>query len=431
MQVRWGELFVYTSVRNAPEVPEGQSAAPQKSRLKARVGGTVVAMGMVSFFTDASAEMVTAVLPLFLILQVGLTPLQYGVVDGIYQGVSVLLRLVGGYVADRWRRPKVVCTVGYGLSAVTKLGLLGVGSAASTSLVLAVDRSGKGLRTAPRDAIIAASADPTMLGRSFGVNRALDTAGAMLGPLLAFLVLLAVPNGYSSVFVMSFCVALVGVALLVLVVPDIRWSPVEEAARASMRGIGRLLKDRRMLSLTVAAGLLGLVTVSDGFVYLSLQQRLQVPAEVFPLFLLASSAVYLVLAIPMGRLADRIGRKTVFVGGHAGLLGIYLLLLGPTPDWLACAGALALLGAYYACTDGVLSASAAEILPASLRTSGLAVVQTALAGGRLFSSLLFGLLWTVTGGQRGALAAFAVALLVVLPLALKLLFSGRKEAAAA
>ena len=427
---------MYTSVRNAPETPEGAAAAPPpgatpRGRMRTRVGGTVVAMGMVSFFTDASAEMVTAVLPLFLILQVGLTPLQYGVVDGVYQGVTVLLRLVGGYAADRWRRPKLVCTVGYGLSAVTKLGLLGVGSAASTSLVLAVDRSGKGLRTAPRDAIIAAAADPALLGRSFGVHRALDTAGAMLGPLLAFAVLTAVPDGYSSVFVASFCVAVIGVALLVLVVPDIRWSPVEEAMRVSLRGVGRLLRDRRMLSLTVAAGLLGLVTVSDGFVYLSLQQRLQVPAEVFPLFLLASSAVYLVLAIPMGRLADRIGRRTLFVAGHVGLLALYLLLLGPTPDWLACAGSLALLGAYYACTDGVLSAGAAEILPAGLRTSGLALVQTALAGGRMLSSLLFGLLWTVTGGQRGALAAFAVALVLVLPLAVRLIVVPGRRAAAA
>lgn len=135
--------------------------------------------------------MVTAVLPVFLVLQVGLTPLAYGVVDGTYQGVTVAVRPLGGWAADRWRRPKLVCGVGYGLSAVTKLGLLGVGSAASTSAVLAVDRTGKGLRTAPRDAIVAAAAEPALLGRALGVHRALDTAGAMLGPLIAFAVLAA------------------------------------------------------------------------------------------------------------------------------------------------------------------------------------------------------------------------------------------------
>lgn len=418
---------MYTSVRNGPEIPPGeaetgQPVATKRRRLLGGVGGTVVAMGMVSFLTDASAEMVTAVLPLFLILQIGLTPLQYGVVDGVYQGVTVLVRLVGGYLADRWRRPKLVCAAGYGLSAISKLGLLGVGSATSTSLVLAVDRSGKGIRTAPRDAVIAASTKPALLGRAFGVHRSLDTAGAMLGPLLAFLVLLAVPGGFHSVFVVSFCVAVLGVAVLVVFVPDVRWQALPGAPKVSGRAIAGLLKDRRLVALTVAAALLGLVTVSDGFVYLSLQRRLEVPAEVFPLFLLGTSAVYLVLAIPLGRLADRIGRGKVFLAGHSGLVLLYLLLLaGAVPDWLVCAGSLALLGTYYAATDGVLSAGAAEILPAALRSSGLALVQSALAGGRLLSSLLFGLLWTVTGGQQGGLVAFTIALVVVLPIAMRLL----------
>jgi MFS family permease len=422
---------VYASVRNVPGLPAGRKRAG--ARAGRRVGGTVVAMGMVSFFTDASAEMVTAVLPVFLILQVGLTPLQYGIVDGVYQGVTVGVRLVGGYVADRWRRPKVVCTVGYGLSAVTKLGLLGVGSAASTSAVLAVDRTGKGLRTAPRDAIIVAAADPALLGRAFGVHRALDTGGAILGPLLAFAVLAAVPGGYDSVFVTSFCIALLGLAVLVLFVPDIRWSAAPDAARASLRAVGGLLADRRVLRLVCAAGLLALVTVSDGFVYLSLQRRLAAPAEVFPLFLLASSAVYLALAVPVGRLADRVGRRTVFLAGHAGLLLLYGLLLAPGPAWLACAGCLALLGAYYACTDGVLSAAAAEVLPVSLRASGLALVQTAVAGGRLVSSVLFGLVWAVSGGERAALAGFAVALVLVLPVAARLVLPrpAAKESGAA
>src|SRR6185436_12467805 len=145
---------------------------------------------------------------------------------------------------------------------------------------------------------------------------------------------------------------------------------------------GGLLRDRRVVALAVAAGLLGLVTISDGFVYLSLQRKLDAPADVFPLVLL-----YL------------------------------LLLLAFVPAWLACVGSLALLGTYYAATDGVLSATAAEFLPPALRSSGLAIVQTALAGGRVISSLLFGLLWTVTGSQRGGLAAFTVALVVVLPVA--------------
>ncbi|MEN3357204.1 MAG: hypothetical protein V7637_1186 [Mycobacteriales bacterium] len=414
-------------------MPAGEAAADQaasgRRRLAARrVSGAVVAMGFVSFFTDTSAEMVTAILPLYLVLQVGLTPLAYGVVDGIYQGVTVAVRILGGYAADRWRRPKLVCGVGYGLSAITKLGLLGVSSAGSISGLLAVDRTGKGLRTAPRDAIIAGSTEPAGLGRAFGVHRAMDTAGAMLGPLIAFALLAAVPGSYNSVFVMSFAIAVIGLAVLGLFAPDVRWSG-DGAQRASLRGLGRLLRDRRLLLVTVVAGVLALVTVSDGFVYLTLQKKLAAATEVFPLFALGTATVYLALAVPFGRLADRVGRRTVFVGGHIGLLGSYLLLLAPVPALVACVGALALFGAYYAATDGVLSATAAELLPAHLRTSGLAIVQTAVAGGRLCSSLLFGLAWTLLGNQTGALGIFAVALAVAIPIGASLLGLGRRPAA--
>jgi MFS family permease len=380
-------------------------------------------MGFVSFFTDTSAEMVTAVLPVFLVLRLGLTPLAYGVVDGLYQGVTVAVRIAGGYLADRWRRPKLVCLAGYGLSAVTKLGLLGVGSAASTSLVLSVDRTGKGLRTAPRDAIIAASTQPATLGRAFGVHRAMDTAGAMLGPLVAFALLWAVPDSYNSVFVSSFAFAVVGLAVLVMFVPNVRWShdAADGARQASLRAVGRLLRDRRLLLVTLVAGALALVTVSDGFVYLTLQRRLNAAAEVFPLFALGTAAVYLALAVPLGRLADRVGRRRVFLGGHVALLGSYLMLLAPAPAAVACVGALALFGAYYAATDGVLSATASALLPAHLRTSGLAIVQTAVAGGRLLSSVLFGALWVVLGGQTRALGVFSIALALAVPVAAVLL----------
>jgi MFS family permease len=428
---------VYTSVRNAPEVPAGQGPPARdepkdgRGRTAVRhVSGAVVAMGFVSFFTDTSSEMVTAILPLFLVTYVGLTPLAYGLVDGLYQGITVAVRILAGYLSDKTRRPKLMCGIGYGLSAVTKLGLLGVGSAASASSWLAVDRTGKGIRTAPRDAIIAASSEPAMLGRSFGVHRAMDTAGAMLGPLVALGILAAVPGSYDSIFVSSFAIALVGVAVLVLFAPSPKWTP-DAAARVSVKAVGGLLRDRRLMLVALVAGLLGLVTVSDGFVYLTLQKKLDSAAEVFPLFAFGTALVYLVLAVPFGRLADRIGRRTVFVGGHLALLGSYLMLLSPLPPIAVCALALALFGAYYAATDGVLSATAAALLPGHLRTTGLSVVQTAVALGRLLSSVLFGLMWTLSGSQGRALAIFTIALAVALPAAATALGVSRREKVAA
>ncbi|MBA2415571.1 MAG: MFS transporter [Geodermatophilaceae bacterium] len=140
---------------------------------RARVGGTVFALGTVSLLTDVSSEMVAAVLPIYLTIALGLSPLAFGVIDGVYHGATVFVRLAGGYVSDRIGRPKAVAQVGYGLSAVTKLGFISAGSqAGALTVMVALDRSGKGIRTAPRDALIAGSVHPSILGRAFGVHRA-------------------------------------------------------------------------------------------------------------------------------------------------------------------------------------------------------------------------------------------------------------------
>ena len=139
--------------------------------------------------------MVTAVLPLYLTYQVRLSPLQFGFIDGMYQGATALVRLLGGLVADRKERHKEVAATGYGASALCKLGLVAVGGAwLGTTAVLLVDRLGKGIRTAPRDSLISLDSERAGLGRSFGVHRALDTVGAMLGPLAAFVLLAQLPG---------------------------------------------------------------------------------------------------------------------------------------------------------------------------------------------------------------------------------------------
>ncbi|MEV6932698.1 MFS transporter, partial [Dactylosporangium sp. NPDC051485] len=190
---------------------------------RTRIAATVLALGTVSLITDVSAEMVTAILPLYLMLGLHLGPLGYGVVDGLYTGATALLRLVGGYVADRIRRRKAVAAFGYGISALAKLGLLAAGSSVPLlSAAIVVDRAGKGLRTAPRDALITLSTPPERLGRAFGVHRAMDSVGAFAGPLVAVAVLTASAQSFDAVFVTSFCVALLGVFVLLTFVPDHR-----------------------------------------------------------------------------------------------------------------------------------------------------------------------------------------------------------------
>ncbi len=389
------------------------------------VGANVFALGAVSLVTDVSSEMVTAVLPVYLVLGLHLGPAAYGLVDGLYTGATALLRIVGGYVADRVRRRKVVAGVGYALSAVAKLGLLAAGaSAAAIGAVLTLDRTGKGLRTAPRDALITLSAPEPLLGRAFGVHRAMDSMGAFAGPLVALAVLAAVgatnPEAFDAVFVVSFCVAAMGVLLLVLFVRD-RRTP-RPANPVSPRAAAALLRGSGVRRLLVAACVLGLATVGDGFVYLLLQHKEDIATGWFPLLAVGTNLSYLLLAAPLGALADRVGRLPVVLGGYGALAVVYLLLAGPVSGWPLFAAALALYGAFYASTDGVLMALAGPLLPEALRTTGISLVQTAQALAYFASSVLFGLAWQFWGADLaigvaagGAVVAIAVTFVVLAP----------------
>ena len=152
-----------------------------------KVSAVVVSLGVVSLLTDVSSESVAAILPLYLTGVLGLSTIAYGFIDGIYQGISAIVRIGGGWLSDRTDRPKWVAFAGYGISALARVWLLVASGFAAVVGVVAVDRLGKGIRTAPRDAMITAASDPAILGRSFGVHRMLDTVGAATGPLLAFL----------------------------------------------------------------------------------------------------------------------------------------------------------------------------------------------------------------------------------------------------
>ena len=375
------------------------------------VGPNVFFLGLTSLLTDISAEMVTSVLPVYMVFALRLSPLQVGIVDGIYQGAAAVARLASGVLADRWRRDREIAAAGYGLSALCKLGLLAAADAwGALSSVIALDRVGKGIRTVPRDALISFSSAPQRLGLAFGVHRAFDTAGALLGPLVAFAILLALPQAYDVVFVASFFIAIVGLAVLVLFVSNVP-QRAREAAPVRTDVFG-LLRERRFRLVVIAGSGLALVTVADSFFYLTLQRRAALDVSVFPLLFVATAVSYLLLAIPAGRLGDRIGRGRVF------LIGQVLLVL-------ACAGllmsgssavvgflSLAMLGAYYACTDGVLMAAASALVPASLRASGLAILTTATGLSRLCASVMFGAAWD-RWGIEFALALFAAGLAVV------------------
>lgn len=387
------------------------------------MSGNVVLLGLVSLFTDISAEMVATVLPAYVFFALGASPLAVGAIEGLYQAASAVMRVAGGLAADRFQRYKEVAALGYGLSATCKLALVAVGNTVGgLGAVLVVDRAGKGIRTAPRDALISLSSSRAGLATAFGVHRTLDTAGALLGPLIAFLVLLVAPRMFDAVFAVSFCFAVVGFAILVLFVQNRSGvadheDPGERNETSSFRGAAGLFAERRFRALVVVGGLLGLATVGDGLLYLGLQRRLEFDTSVFPLLFVGTAAVYMVLAVPIGRLADRWGRKPVFLAGYVMLLGAYATLLLPSPGAATFAVAFVTLGVYYAATDGVLMAIASCELPETLRASGMGFVATAVGLARFAAALVFGAVWTVASLETAALA-FVCALAAATALAL-------------
>jgi MFS family permease len=354
------------------------------------VAPTVYALGVTSLLTDVASEMVTSILPLYLVFALQLSPLQIGLLDAVYQGAAAAARLAGGWLADRWQRHKQVAAVGYSLSAACKLGWLAAGTSwPALSAVMAADRVGKGIRTSPRDAMISLASDPQRVA-----------------------ILAALPEAFDVVFVTSFCIALAGLAALLLLVRS-PGGTTDAATRPTFAQAMGLLRMRRLRSVLIAAALLGLATVADPFFYLLLQRSAALPVAWFPLLFLGTALTYLALAVPAGKLADRIGRGRVILLGYTLLLAACLCLLAAQQHKLWGALALALLGAYYACTDGVLMAAVSAWLPADLRASGFAMITTATGLSRLVGSALFGVLWNAWSLET-AVAVFAAALAVAL-----------------
>jgi len=401
-----------------------------RGRAEPAVSRTVVLLGLTSLLTDISSEMVVAVLPLYLVAIGGFSPLAFGVIDGLYNGATAIVRLASGFIGDRWDRHKEVAASGYGLSAVCKLLLLMAGTAVSTiGAIVLLDRTGKGIRTAPRDAMISMSTPKEQLGTAFGVHRAMDTTGAMIGPLLAFGILALAPLAFDSIFLVSFCLAILGFGVLVLFV-DKRARAVDAGVPAkspSLRGAFGLLAIPRFRALLAAGAALSLATASDAFIFLALQEQLDLGNSLFPLLFVGSAGTFMVLAVPMGRLADRVGRGRVLLGGYGLLATVYAVLLLPVGGWLLLVLALGLLGAYYAATDGVLMALGSAVVPEELRGSGLALLGTATSLARLVASIAFGALWALWGIDT-AFICFGVALVAASVLAGVALLRSREPA---
>lgn len=368
-------------------------------------------LGLTSLLTDTSSEMVSAVLPVYALYFLHLTPAAFGIIDGLQQGGASVVKLASGLLTDRTRRYKGIAGSGYLASALSRLGLL-AGGPSSTWLapLVALDRAGKGVRTAPRDALISLSVDRTAFAVAFGVHRTLDTIGALLGPLLGFFILRKIRDGYDVIFVASLALAAIGVAVLITFVRTPPGTASTVAAPLAEMWTPSFTR------IAASAAILGMATISDTFIYLTLQRNLGFDTTLLPLLYIATPSVYLVLSIPFGRIADRVGTMRVILIGYGAMLAIYFILTSSLPVTIIGAATVMLLGMFYAATDGVFAALTSAQLAPERRATGLALVGTLNDVGRLLASVGFGWLWTIHGPAASAVREFQGILIAALAL---------------
>ncbi|MFN8639806.1 MAG: MFS transporter [Dehalococcoidia bacterium] len=396
-------------------------AATPRSGLSAGAR-TVLILAVTSFFTDVSSEMTLNVLPLYLTGTLGVSLAAVGLIEGVAESTASLLRLVAGQISDRLPRRLPVVLTGYGLSAATKpLFALSAG-AASAGLLRFADRVGKGVRTPARDALLAGAASEGKRGFAFGIHRAADSTGAVLGVLAAALaVTLEGGQLTDSTFRAVVLIAAVPAFIAVIVLLLIREAPHARPAPATSPILPALgPQPQRRFLLAVAVFALG--NSSDAFIVLRLAD---VGASVAGALVLLAvmNAAHVVVAIPGGQLSDRIGRRTVLAGGFVAFALVYGAL-GIVDSIPAAAVLMVLYGAYYGVTDGVSRAYLADLAPASGRGGAYGWYHMVVGAGALPASVIAGALWM----QYGPEAAFGWGSLCAL-LALGVLFSMPRTAA--
>ncbi len=376
-----------------------------------RLPRNVVVLSWVSFFQDAASEMLYPVMPLFLTGVLGAPVAVVGLVEGLGEAVASLMKIVSGRLADlRARRPLVA--LGYGMSSLAK-PLIGLAQVWPFVLVArVVDRTGKGIRTSPRDALIADETPAHLRGRAFGFHRAADTAGAVCGPLIGlgvYELLGGHPSDIRPLFFVAFIPAVISVALVVFV-REARARPADEPPAAAVSF--RAAYPHRFWRVLAFLTLFGVVNFSDAFLILRAKALGLGFVAIICAYVLYN-VTYAGLSYPAGRLSDRVPRRLVFAAG-LGVFALSYLGLGivTTSAWVW--PLLAVYGAFTALTDGVGKAWITDLLPSDLHGSGLGLYQGVVGGGSLVAGIWAGLAWHGNGRLPLVVSGAVVAVLALI-----------------
>lgn len=393
-----------------------------------RLPRTVVALSLVSLLTDVSSEMIYPLVPTFLATVLGASALSVGAIEGTAETVAAVLKYYSGAWSDRLRRRKPLVVAGYLIASVLR-PLTGVAQGAGQVFAIRVgDRIGKGIRSAPRDAMLADSVAPAERGRAYGFHRSADHLGAVLGPLVAFVLLQWGGVSLRTVFLLAAVPA--ALAMVVLVV-GVREEGVAQrdgtAGEGRVRGGGggeaRLKAGgapaplgRRFYAYLAVLLLFTLGNSTDAFLLLRARD-LGVTAAMIPVLWAALHVVKSAASTPAGALSDRVGRRALIVAGWVTYAAVYLGFARASGHWAAW-GLFLAYGVFYGLTEGVEKALVADLVPAAARGRAFGWYNLALGIGALPASLLFGAVWDAWGAPAAftmgaALAAFSAALLLV------------------
>ncbi|WP_322025843.1 MFS transporter [Burkholderia sp. BCC1977] len=388
-------------------------SAPTPIAGKPAIPRTVWALGLVSLFMDLSSELIHALLPIYLVSTMGMSVVALGVLEGAAEATAMIVKVFSGAISDWLGRRKGLLLVGYGLAALTKPLFPLASTPAVVVTARLLDRVGKGIRGAPRDALVADVAPPEIRGACFGLRQSMDTVGAFLGPMLAIVLMLWFEDRIRTVLWFAVVPAFVAIALIVFGVREPEQSKPDRHFRSPLRW-NALREFPRSYWFVVAAGAtFALARFSEAFLVLRAQQT-GLDAAWIPAVMVAMSVAYSLSAWPVGILSDRLDRRVLLAAGMVLLIAADLLL-GIGTSTISMFAGVAVWGLHMGFTQGILAAMVSETSPATLRGTAFGVFNLVSGICMLLASSIAGALWTRFGAPATFLAG---ASLVVVPLCL-------------
>ena len=400
-----------------------QDPAPAPSTTLRAVPAAIWALGLGSLFMDASSELVHSLLPVFMVSVLGASMVTIGVVEGIAEATASITKIFSGAISDYFGKRKLLVVLGYGLGAVTKPMFPLASSVTWVFLGRFVDRIGKGIRGAPRDALVADITPPALRGTAYGLRQALDSVGAFVGPLFAVVLMQWFANDIRAVLWFGVVPAVIAVALLIVFVrePERHDSEAKARTRLTLATVKQL--PRRYWLIVQLGAVFTLARFSEAFLVLR-AQNLGLAIGYIPAVMIAMNVVYAGVAYPAGVAADRFGHRTLLTVGLAMLVLADLVLAGATAPAHAFLGT-ALWGLHMGLTQGLLSKLVADTAPATLRGTAFGVFNVVSGVALLLASIIAGALWSAVGPSGTFLAGAVFALLAMVGLGVAGRNSGR------